>query len=202
MEKNKRGIPFYEKGEDMSIKFISGTKIYLRGLTKEDCQKQYLSMTNDVGNLSFVESIGYRPLTATDMEVYIESNNNNSNLLLGIFENDTDIHVGNIRLTHIKPHHNNCFFGIIMHRDYMGKGYASEATHLMIKHAFEVMNFHRIQFNVVDKNINAIKIYEKLGCVKEGVLREAFYYNNEYHDVIVYALLQHEYFDNLLKRKG
>lgn len=179
----------------MPIKFLTGNKIYLRGLTKEDCQGQYLSMVNDAEILSFVEGIGYHPLDSRDLEDYIESNSNNSNLLLGIFENNTDIHVGNIHLSQIKPYHNNCIFGIIMHRGYVGKGYASEATGLLAKHAFESLNIHRIQINVVDKNYRAIKLYEGIGAVKEGALREAFYFSNAYHDVIVYSLLKQEYFN-------
>ncbi len=178
------------------IKFLNGKKVYLRGLTKEDCQGQYLDMANDADYLSFVE-IGYRPLSSADLERYIESNNNPSNLLLGIFENKTDVHVGNIHLSQIKPHHNNCAFGIVMHRAYASKGYATEATHLVVDHTFKVMNIHRIQFNVVDKNIKAIKLYEGLGAVKEGMQREAFYLDNRYHDIVNYGLLKDEYYKNL-----
>jgi RimJ/RimL family protein N-acetyltransferase len=88
-----------------------------------------------------------------------------------------------------------------MHRDHMGKGYAHEAINILIKHAFEVLNIHRIQINVVDKNIRAIKLYEKIGAVKEGVLREAFYLANKYHDVIVYSLLKQDYLRELKSDK-
>jgi RimJ/RimL family protein N-acetyltransferase len=52
------------------------------------------------------------------------------------------------------------------------------------------MNLHRIQINAVDKNEAAIRLYKKLGAVEEGRLREAFYFQNKYHDVIVYSLLK------------
>lgn len=185
-------------------KFLRGNKIYLRGLTKEDCHGQYLTMANDAEVLSFVEGIGYYPLSSTDLEKYIESANRSSDLLLGIFENSTDTHVGNIRLSCIKPYHNSCALGIILHRDYMEKGYAYEAIGLLIKHAFSVMNIHRIQINVVDKNEGAIKLYKKIGVTHEGILRKAFYFNNEYHDIIVYSLLKNEYFkkDNLQNERS
>ena len=178
-------------------KFLDGDKVYLRRLTKEDCQAQYLRMANDVEILSFVEGLGYRPVSVEDLQSYIESNDNASNLLLGIFERATDMHAGNIHLSQIKPYHNHCVLGIIMHRDYMKKGYAFEATNLVLKHAFEVMNMHRIQINVVDKNASAIKLYEKIGAVKDGVLRESFYFYNKHHDTIIYSILKQEYFKNL-----
>lgn len=176
-------------------KFLSGKKIYLRGLTKDDCNAQYLSFVNDVETLSFVEGIGYKPLNKQDLQAYIKACSKSASLLLGIFENSTDIHVGNIHLSQIKPYHNNCSCGIILHREYMGKGYAYEACNLLIKHAFEKMNIHRIQITAIGKNEAAIKLYRKLRAVEEGRLREAFYLNNKYYDAIIYSLLKHEYFN-------
>ena len=173
----------------------------MRGLTKEDCQGQYLSMVNDAEFLYFVEGIGYYPLNPNNLERYVESNNNSSNLLVGIFENGTNTHVGNIHLSQIKPYHNNCMLGIIMQRDYTGKGYALEATNLMVTHAFKVMNLHRIQINVVAENTNAIKLYERIGAEREGLLKEAFYFDNKYQDVIVYGLLKARYFKRKVRGK-
>ena len=178
-------------------RFLSGDKVYLRGLTKEDCQQDYLRMVNDVETLSFVEGIGYYLLSPDDLEEYIESNNNYSNLLLGIFENNSNKHVGNIHLSQIKPHHNNCMLGIVLSKDFTGKGYAFEAVNLVTKHAFETMNIHRIQINVIEMNGRAVNLYERAGAVKEGRLREAFYYQNKYHDMLIYSILKNEYSSRL-----
>ena len=173
-------------------KFLSGNKIYLRGLRKEDCEAQYISFINDARALTFVKEIGYKPLTREDLEEYIERCNNPTSLLLGIFENATDIHVGNIHLSQIHQYHRSCIYGIVLHEAHMGKGYAYEASRLLAKHAFEKMNINRIQINVVEKNTGAVGLYKKLGAVEEGRLREAFYFQDKYHDVIVYSLLKKE----------
>lgn len=175
-------------------KFISGKKIYLRGLTREDCNEQYLSFVNDAELLHLMEGIGYWPLDKEGLEAYIEYCNNPTSLLMGIFENVTDAHVGNIHLSQIKKYHHNCMYGIVLRREYMGKGYAYEASHLLIKHAFEKMNINRIQINVVDKNRRAIKLYKGLGAIKEGRLRESFYFQGKYHSTLIFALLKSEYF--------
>ena len=179
------------------IKFLSGKKVYLRGLTKEDCQQDYLCMANDVEISTFVEGIGYYPLSPRDLEEYIESNNNYSNMLLGIFENNSNKYVGNIHLSQIKPYHNSCVLGIVLSKDFTGKGYALEAVNLVIKHAFETMNIHRIQIPVIEMNDRAINLYERAGAVKEGRLREAFYYQNKYHDMLIYSILKNEYSSRL-----
>ncbi|MFH1753929.1 MAG: GNAT family protein [Candidatus Omnitrophota bacterium] len=171
-------------------KFLTGSKVYLRRLTKDDCRGRYLEMVNDSYNLRYVEGIGYRQLDPLELEQYVESSNNESNLLLGIFENGSDIHVGNIHLSQIKPHHNNCALGIIMHRDSMGKGYAFEATNLVVRHAFDMMKLHRITIPVVVENVGAIKLYEGIGARREGVLKESFHYDGKYIDIFVYGFLK------------
>jgi RimJ/RimL family protein N-acetyltransferase len=125
----------HHKGEDCHImgKFLSGAKIYLRALTKDDCGVQYLAFVNDFEALSFVEGIGYKTLNKQDLVEYVESCNNAENLLVGIFENETDAHVGNIHLSRIKPYHNNCILGIVLGRNYMGRGYGYEASSLLMR---------------------------------------------------------------------
>ena len=184
------------------VKFLTGEKVYLRGLTKKDCAGRYLEMVNDASSMSFVEGIGKKPLTAASLEAYVESQNNSSNMLLGIFENNTNTHVGNIRLYSIIPIHNKADLGMILHRDYVGKGYAAEALKLLLKHAFETTNLNRIQSCIVDVHERAIKLYEKLGARKEGVLGEGFYYRNRYHDLYVYAFLRKDCINKLKTSKG
>lgn len=179
----------------MAIDFIKGKLVTLRGLTVEDCKGNYLEFINDVETLRYVEGVGYRPINLASLEEYVAANNNASNLLLGIFENQTDAHVGNIHLSNIKLIHNNCVYGIVMHRSYMGKGYAHEATRLLLRHAFHFLNIHRVEIKVVDINPDAVSLYERMGAEKEGVLREAFYFKGEYRDLIVYSILKHGFKD-------
>lgn len=63
------------------------------------------------------------------MEPYIESSNNDdSSLLLGIFANDANMHIGNVHLSQIKPYHSSCYFGVMLQKDFIEKGYAYEVT--------------------------------------------------------------------------
>lgn len=171
------------------VKFLKGKKIYLAGLTKKDCRGRYLEMVNDAEALTFVEGIGYHPLYPFDLERYIKSNDDRSNLLLGIFETRTGAHAGNIHLSRISPHHRHCSYGIVMHRKYMGKGYAYEASKILIKHAFEKMNIHRIEITSVADNKKAAKLYKRLGAIEEGRKREAFYSKGKYSDLVIFSIL-------------
>jgi len=177
-------------------KFLAGKKIYLRKLTSNDCDSQYLAFVNDREALSFVEGIGCKTLNKKDLLSYVNTcNNSPTDVLLGIFENRADIHVGNIHLSRINPIHKKCRYGIVLHRDYAGRGYAHEASNILIKYAFEKMDINRIEIDVVEKNKKAMKLYRKLGAVKEGRQREAFRFQNKYCDIITHALLKNDYFN-------
>ena len=75
-----------------------------------------------------------------------------------------------------------------------GKGYGSEATKLMVKYGFDVLNLNRIQLHVFGENDRGVKAYEKAGFVKEGLLGEAMYHNNQYCDFYVMGLLRKDYY--------
>ena len=65
--------------------------------------------------------------------------------------------------------------------------------------AFEKMNLNRVYLRVFENNSRAIRVYERCGFQKEGVLREDHYAGGRYYNTLVMALLKHEYFE---KYKG
>ena len=77
------------------------------------------------------------------------------------------IYVGNIYLTDI--HDGEAEYHIFLgNKEYWGKGIAKEASKLIIKYAFEKLKLKRIILLVKEENVNAVKLYIKLGfkCVK------------------------------------
>jgi len=169
--------------------FLKDDNIILRKLSEDDNMENYLTFINDVENLVWVESIGNLPLIKEDLKTYLRSNNN---LFLSIFNHDK-LHVGNIHLGRINFIHRNAEFGMILDKQAQGKGYATSASRLVLRHAFEMLNLHRIYLSVVTENKSAIRLYERLGFVEEGIEKDMHLYNFKYYDVIRYRMLEDEY---------
>lgn len=89
---------------------------------------------------------------------------------------------------------------IIGEKDAWGKGYGTEAGHLLLDYAFERLGFHRISIGVVGFNERALRFWEGLGFKKEGVHRDGYYCDSEYSDFVMMSILEDE-FKTLYKGK-
>ncbi len=49
---------------------------------------------------------------------------------------------------------------------------------------------------VSEKNIGAIKAYTNANFKTEGIMRQAFYRDEKFHDKVIMAILKEEYINN------
>ena len=78
-------------------------------------------------------------------------------------------------------------------RDAWGRGMGTEATELMLEHAFERLGLHRVGLSVFSYNVRAIRAYEKAGFRIEGRQREAILRDGRYWDEIQMGVLVDEW---------
>ncbi len=72
----------------------------------------------------------------------------------------------------------------------------TECKYLLLKHCFETMNLIRIQFKTDEQNIRSQKAIEKLGAVKEGILRNHMVRaNGTYRNSVYYSIIDSEWSD-------
>jgi len=77
--------------------------------------------------------------------------------------------------------------------EYWGRGCGTEVTRLMLRYAFETLNLHRVSLRVAAYNARAIRSYEKAGFRWEGVERDSFFVDGEWHDDVLMAILKQEW---------
>lgn len=97
---------------------------------------------------------------------------------------------GLVELVEIDYIHRNAEFQIIVAPDHQGRGLATEATRRALDYAFSVLNMHKIYLLVSTENRKAIRIYEKLGFVVEGELKEEFFSAGRYHNALRMGVFQ------------
>ncbi|WP_410649341.1 GNAT family N-acetyltransferase [Amycolatopsis sp. cmx-4-54] len=100
-------------------------------------------------------------------------------------------HVGDLALTDIDKDNRSASFRIALNGpEFYGNGYGTEATKLVLGYAFDIVGLHRVSLEVFDYNPRARRAYEKAGFVREGLQREALWWDGEWHDVVTMAILK------------
>jgi RimJ/RimL family protein N-acetyltransferase len=74
-----------------------------------------------------------------------------------------------------------------------GKGYAQEAVQLLVDYVFDGYPCERISAFADILNIASIKVLEKLGFQREGVLRRITFRDGKWNDMALYCLLRMEH---------
>lgn len=182
------------------VRFLEGERVYLRPVGMEDVEVYYQMLFNPEAR-RFTGT--QKAFTREEISAYIESKRNDSSsvlLLIALRENDQVI--GDVQIGGIDRNNRNAYIRIAIDSSkFQGKGYGSEAMLLMLDYGFGILNMHRIELNVFAYNARAIHTYEKLGFQREGVQRQALYYNHEYHDSILMSMLADEYRERYVKTK-
>ncbi len=102
--------------------------------------------------------------------------------------------IGHVALYRIDPGAGTAEFGILLgDRAIWGQGVGTQVTRFAIEYGFDVLGLRRIYLEVVDTNERARHVYEKLGFVVEGRLREHQVKHGRHVDVIVMGLLRDDY---------
>ncbi|HEY6057598.1 MAG TPA: GNAT family protein, partial [Candidatus Limnocylindrales bacterium] len=78
-------------------------------------------------------------------------------------------------------------------KEYWGRGYGTEATELMLEHAFSRLGLHRVALTVFSFNERAVRSYRKVGFVIEGRAREAIWRDGRYWDEISMSVLEDDW---------
>ncbi|MFZ5816598.1 MAG: GNAT family N-acetyltransferase [Bacillota bacterium] len=102
--------------------------------------------------------------------------------------------IGVVRLWRISERNRSAMLTIFIgDRSYWGRGYGSDALRLALREAFGPMDLHRVELHVFEFNHRAIRSYEKVGFVREGVRRQALLRGSRWYDILVMGITREEF---------
>ncbi|MGG3281916.1 GNAT family N-acetyltransferase [Paenibacillus solani] len=174
------------------VRFLEGERLYLRPFNQEDIAGYYEILFHpEMRRLTGTR----QAFTIDGVRRYIEEKSGSPDtIMLLIALSDDDQFIGDIALQDIDYVNRNANMRIAIGSDeHLGKGYGPEAMRLLLEYAYGILNLHRIELQVFDYNQRAIKAYEKVGFKREGVQRDALYYQHHYYDSIMMSMLEDEY---------
>jgi RimJ/RimL family protein N-acetyltransferase len=83
--------------------------------------------------------------------------------------------------------------GYVLHRDHWGNGYNPEALTRILEYGFEELGLHRVEAELDPRNEASARAVERLGFVREGLLRERWIVEGEISDSLMVGLLRSEW---------
>lgn len=139
-------------------------------------------------NFWFEEAYNSKAKLEDDYEKHKESSSSREFILHNGSEK-----LGFVALFAIDSTHRKAEFAIMMDPKQQGKGYAKIATKLAMDYAFRTLNLNKLYLIVDEVNKKAEHIYEKSGFKREGVLKDEYFVDGEYHSVVYMSIFQNEY---------
>ncbi|MGC5774587.1 GNAT family N-acetyltransferase [Paenibacillus pabuli] len=182
-------------------RLLETKRIYLRPFESTDVNTYFPGLFDaEMRRLTGTQN----SFTRAQVERYIENAaQDDSRLMLLIALQENDQIIGDIALMDMHTKNRSAHIRIAIDQaEHQGKGYGSEALLLMLDYGFGICNLHRIELEVYAFNERAIRTYEKLGFLREGVRRDALYYNHQYHDAIQMSMLENEFRERHVSKLG
>jgi ribosomal-protein-alanine N-acetyltransferase len=98
--------------------------------------------------------------------------------------------VGIMHLMALDRLHRKAHIGFVLARPYWKQGYVTEAVQAVLKYGFTKMELNRIEAYCLPENMDALRVLERLGMQREGLLRQYAWQKDAFRDFYLYALLK------------
>lgn len=99
--------------------------------------------------------------------------------------------IGNICLSNIiMGNFRSCYMGYKLDCDEINKGYMTEAIKKVLDIMFNEYGLHRIEVNVMPRNIRSLKVMKKLNFEEEGYSRRYLEINGKWEDHVHFAIYE------------
>lgn len=173
---------------------LIGEKIFLRPVEANDIEKFY-KWRNDfeIKKLAMMHPFPVTIEAEKEWFEHISNTKDNQLIIFSICEKKSSAFIGFVKLFNINWIHRYCDFGIVIGEETSrAKGYGQEALQLISHYAFNILNLRKIILEVININEAAIKLYKNFGFIEEGLLKEQFYFNSQWHDVVLMSLFKKE----------
>lgn len=169
---------------------LSTPRLHLNGLTPEDMDRIFTTMNK----AEIMQLLGHKTEEEFEKEADKQKKGyaayNRTFILFLLEDKASGKIVGRAGLHNWNKEHFRAELGYVMHDESFRKqGLMSEAVAAIIDYGFRELKLNRIEALVGPHNTASLRIVEKNGFEKEGVMKKHFYVDGVFHDSVVYGLV-------------
>jgi [ribosomal protein S5]-alanine N-acetyltransferase len=184
-----RALPSWRQ----ALPVLQGDGVTLRELEHGDAETlAALFADPDVGRY-----IPPPPATRGDFERFIgwaQSQRQSGTILcFGVVPEGATSAVGILQLHELEPPFRTAEWGFVFGRPYWGTGLFERGAKTLLGFAFDTVGVHRLEARAMAANARANAVLRRLGATEEGHLRRSFLLGGQYHDDVLWAMLNEDW---------
>ena len=166
-------------------------RLILRQVTNDDA-KSLLTYFSDTDVMRYY---GLEPFKSIDdaldeISWYKSIFEKGTGIRWGISLKGSDKIIGSCGFFNRAVEHSRTEIGYELSKEYWGKGIAGEALESVVKYGFQNLQLERIEALVEPANVASLKLLDKMGFEKEGLLRHYEFTCGKFDDLYIYSILK------------
>ncbi|TCN25226.1 GNAT family N-acetyltransferase [Mesobacillus foraminis] len=169
-------------------------RLVLREVTTEDSN----SLLKYLSDEEVMKYYGLNPFQSIndaldEISWYQSIQKNKTGIRWGITLKDQGAVIGSCGFHNSVLQHFRTEIGFELSKDHWGKGIAFEAVQAIISYGFEHLDLQRIEALIEPPNSSSQRLVEKLGFIREGLLRNYEFTCGKFDDLYMYSLLKQDF---------
>jgi [ribosomal protein S5]-alanine N-acetyltransferase len=176
-----------------ALPVLNGTNITLREMRTSDAPSLFALLTTE----EVARFISPPPGTVEGFERFIawaaRQRAAGAYACFAVTVADSDTAVGIFQLRSTEPGFVTAEWGFAIGSPFWGSGLFEKGARLVMEFAFETVGVHRLEARAAVRNGRGNGALRKIGAVQEGILRKSFLRDGEYHDQMLWTVLDEDW---------
>ena len=173
---------------------VATDRFMLRSLRPSDASERYLSWIADPDTMTPL-NMPARELSLAELKSHIASFDQQTRLLIGMFEAETRAHFGVFLVDVVAPHRLAKLQYLIGEREFRGIGALRECARGLIRHLFEKRSIEKVAAQVTIGNDASMEALKAIGFRVEGEMKGEIksFQDGSRLDQVFFGLLRDEW---------
>lgn len=171
---------------------ILDEQIGIRKIEQSDVTDKYVKWLNDPEVNKYLEC-RHTVHSLESTIKYVDSLNEDNEILLGIFDSNNNRHIGNIKIGPINKLHKQATIGLIIgEKEYWGKGIGTKVIKYVSRYAIESLGIETLIAGCYECNKGSYKAFINSGWKKVGTIKNYWKYGDGNESKTGQVLMQYE----------
>lgn len=110
-------------------------------------------------------------------------------MCFGVVPHGMDTPVGIFQVRQTEAGFTTAEWGFALGSAFWGQGFFGEGAQLLLDFVFEIVGVHRLEARAAVRNGRGNGALRKLGALQEGILRRSLLRDGEYHDQVLWTII-------------